>query len=57
MKTKREIEAMISRIEADVRYNYQPADPFVNAPLALIQVELKGQVAALHWVAGLDDEM
>ncbi len=57
MKSKPEIEAMIARIKADERYKYPPADPFVNAPLALIQVELKGQVAALRWAAGLDDEM
>lgn len=57
MKNKTEIEAMIARLEADDRYKYPPADPFVNSPLALIQVELKGQVAALRWVAGLDAEM
>jgi hypothetical protein len=57
VKIKSEIEAMIARIEADDRYNYPPADPFSNYPLALIQVELKGQVAALRWAAGLDKEM
>lgn len=57
MKTKPELEAMIARLESDDRYKYPPADPFVNSPLALIQVELKGQVAALRWAAGLDDQM
>ena len=57
MRDRREIESMIARIEADARYGYPPADPFVNSPLALIQVELKSQVAALRWAAGMDDEM
>lgn len=55
-----EIEAMIAKIESDERYRYPPADVFSNAPLALIQVELKATVDALRWALGgkhhLDDD-
>ena len=57
MRSKADIKAQIARIKADPRYSYPPASTFANAPLALIQVELKGQVAALRWAAGLDEEM
>lgn len=57
VRSKAEIEAMIARLKADDRYGYPPANTFSNAVLALIQVELKGQVAALRWAAGLDDKM
>ena len=47
------VEAMVARLEADPRYSYPAADVFANAPLALIQVELRAQVAALRWSLGL----
>jgi hypothetical protein len=45
-----EIRSQIARVVADSRYQDRPATVQVNAPLALIQVEMKAQVAALRWV-------
>jgi hypothetical protein len=57
-KAEREkIQAMIDRIEKDDRYNYEPASVQINAPLALIQVEMKAQVRALKWALGLVDHI
>ena len=55
MRSRSEIEAMIARIETDSRYpchGHPPENVLANAPLALIQVEMKGQVAALRWILG-----
>jgi len=57
VRNRDEIETMIARIEADKRNSYPPASTFENAPLALIQVELKAQVSALRWAIGLDKEI
>lgn len=51
-RSTEEIEAMIARIEADDRYNSPPANVAINAPLALIQVELKATAGALRWMLG-----
>ena len=45
-----EIRAEIARIESDERYSYPPAQVQINAPLALIQVNMKSRVWALRWV-------
>lgn len=50
MKTKKEIEAKLKKVESDERLNYPPADVFSNAPLALTQVALKNQRDTLKWV-------
>lgn len=39
-----EIDSIIAEIEADERYHYKPALVQVNAPLALIQVELGARI-------------
>jgi len=52
-RARSEIQAMIERIENDNRYKYPAARVDVNAPLALIQVEMKAQVRALKWALGL----
>ena len=44
------IKEEIAEIEADERYSYPPADVFINAPLALIQVELKARRNAFKTV-------
>ena len=40
------IREQIAKIEADERYSYPPADVFVNAPLAMVQVDMKAKVQA-----------
>jgi len=41
------IAAERQKILADARHHYPPADVFVNAPLALIQVAMKSRLQAL----------
>lgn len=50
MKTKKEIQKKIDEIMQDERLHYPPANVKVNAPLALIQVDLKAKLATLHWM-------
>ena len=50
--TDKEIVAKIAEIDADDRFHYAPALVQVNAPLALIQVEMQATVRALSWVLG-----
>ena len=50
MKTVEEIKSELEKILSDERLQYPPANVLVNAPLALIQVELKARAAALAWV-------
>jgi len=47
-----EIEARIATIEEDSRFQDKPAQVQVNAPLALIQVGMKGELCGLRWVLG-----
>ena len=49
MKTREQIEGLIAVIEADVRLSYPAANITINAPLALIQIELKAELRALKW--------
>ena len=41
------IDTQIKRIDEDERYHYEPALAQVNAPLALIQVEMEAQMRVL----------
>jgi len=50
MKSKKEILAKIEKLETDNRHKYKPALVQVNAPLALIQVEIQSKIDALKWV-------
>jgi len=47
------IRAKITEIKADSRYKDKPALVQVNAPLALIQVEMKAQIHALTYALEL----
>ena len=50
MKTENEVLAEIERLETDERYHYNSANVFVNAPLALIQVDIAARITILKWV-------
>jgi hypothetical protein len=54
MKNFRELKkvicAEIAKIKADKRYHYPPATIEINAPLALIQLEMETKVTILEWV-------
>jgi len=54
MKTAEEIKAKLAEIDADERYHYPPAMVQINAPLALIQVDMAGKANALAWVLGIN---
>ena len=48
-----EIRKRLSDIDADERFHYPPALVQINAPLALIQVELETTARILAWVLGI----
>ena len=50
MKTKEEIQKAINMIKNDDRYKAPCATVQINAPLALVQVELEAKVSTLEWV-------
>lgn len=50
--SEREIRAALAKIEADERYHYAPALVQINAPLALVQVDLTARAEVLAWVLG-----
>lgn len=50
MKSKGAILAKIKELENDERHGYKPALVEINAPLALIQVEIQSKIDALKWV-------
>lgn len=52
MKTEKEIRAQIAAVMADDRFHYETATIQVNAPLALIQLEMETRVRWLAWVLG-----
>ena len=56
MKSEQEIKDALARILADERIDYPPADVNVNAPLALIQVELEAKRDTLAWVLGIKNK-
>jgi hypothetical protein len=51
--TEQEIRKRLSDIDADERFHYPPALVQINAPLALIQVELETTARTLAWVLGI----
>ncbi len=57
---KKWIEASINELKSDDRMQEEPATVDINAPLALIQVSIKGRIHALNQVlrkiAELSDE-
>lgn len=50
MSLLEEVKKRISEIETDDRYKAEPANVNINAPLALIQMAMKGQIFVLKWV-------
>ena len=56
MRRPEEIRARIARIEADSRYQAPLALVAINAPLALVQIELKAEITALRWVLDIKEE-
>jgi len=54
MKSLKEVKSKAEELLADERLHYPPANVFVNAPLALIQVELTAKINILNWVLEQD---
>jgi len=50
MRTEQEIKQEIKRLKVDSRFPPPYATVDINAPLALIQLDLESQVATLNWV-------
>jgi hypothetical protein len=50
--TEKQIRDRIAEIDSDERYHYKPALVQINAPLALIQVQMEAEARALSWVLG-----
>lgn len=53
MQEEKQIRERIAKIESDSRYQSglkSPATIDINAPLALIQLELETRLATLQWV-------
>ena len=53
MRSEQEIKAKIAEVEADSRYQSGqecPATIGINAPLALVQLELETRLNTLKWV-------
>jgi hypothetical protein len=50
MKSQEQIQKYLDEVLADERLSYATANVFVNAPLALIQLELKTKANVLRWV-------
>lgn len=51
MSLLEEVEARIEEIEDDQRWDPDnPADPTINAPLALIQCSMEGRMKELKWM-------
>lgn len=53
MRTREEVWLQLAEVEADKRLYYRAAQVQVNAPLALIQVDLEAQSRALRWCLGM----
>ena len=56
MRTIDEVKKALAKVEADERLHYPPATVDINAPLALVQVELESKRAILQWVLEGDDD-
>lgn len=52
-EARKQLQDKIDEIEADGRHHYKPALVQVNAPLALIQVELEARKQALKFALGV----
>ncbi len=52
-KLKEWVNKQIKEIDADERFHYKPANVIINAPLALIQVELDSKMQILKKVKEL----
>lgn len=50
MKNEIEILKKLKEIKDDERLSYPSANVEINAPLALIQISLEGQISILKWV-------
>jgi len=50
MRTKQEIQTLLDKLTSDDRLSYPAATVQINAPLALIQLELESKVNILKWV-------
>ena len=55
-KLREFVKIEMAKIEADERYHYKPALVQVNAPLALIQVEMGSRIAILRQIKELLDQ-
>lgn len=56
MRTKEEIEEKIAYYKADTRLQQPSATVQINAPLALIQLELEARISALEWALSGKDQ-
>jgi len=54
MKTEKEIKEMLQKVNSDERLSYPPANVFVNAPLALVQVGLEARKHVLQWILEIE---
>ena len=52
MRTEAEVRALLKEVTADERLGYPPATVEINAPLALVQLELETKRDTLKWVLG-----
>lgn len=52
-EAKAVLKAKIAEIKADDRFHYRPALVQINAPLALIQVDMKAKVYAYEFALEL----
>ena len=57
MKPKHDIQERLDGLKSDSRLSYPPAQVQINAPLALIQVDLKARVAELEWMLSEAEEV
>jgi len=50
MRKEKVIKKMLAVLESDERLKYPPATIQINAPLALIQLEMESKITVLKWV-------
>jgi len=50
MRSKHDIQTLLDKLTSDDRLSDPPANVFINAPLALIQLELEAKITILKWV-------
>ena len=49
MRTAKELRFQLAKLKSDERHKYKLALVQINAPLALIQVEIQAKIDALEW--------